>query len=254
MRGIVEGVPSGAREAPLDWVCMLRVERRSYFDKDEGGEAFTDHTTVTGWRAEPDPRVHTAGALSFRNVSVEPEVLLRFPGTETLGASLSVLHLEGKHLTSAALERINQARAWSDLSISDDSLWAPTVRSDWARVLSTFPALRGLELQRVLLSAEDLVTLSGIVEPLDELTLANIPLDPVGARAVIERPSTYSGTDCSQSRRARRVFFRSQPRATNRELAGRKSWFERPTHRRDGKVRGQAEVKLVLTRSSARSR
>lgn len=187
MRGVVEGVPSGAREAPLDWVCTLRVERRSYFDKDEQGEVFSEHTTVTGWRPEPDPRVHRAGALSFCNVSLGPDVFLNFPGLETLGSSISVLRLEGQQVTPTSLEHLNRVRPWADLSITDDSQWTPAVRSECVRVLSTFPALQGLELERIRLSADELVTLSGIVDRLDDLTLANVPLDPTGARAIVER-------------------------------------------------------------------
>lgn len=188
MKGVVENVPSGAREAPLEWVCTVRVERRGHFDKDEQGEVFSDHTTVTGWRDEPDPRVHQAGALSFSGAElVEPEVLLKFPGLDRLGTSLSVLRLDGRQVSPAALARINEARPWADLSIADSSTWSPAARAECVRVLATFPALRGLELQRVSLTAEDLVTLSGAVERLEDLTLANCSLDPKGLRAIVER-------------------------------------------------------------------
>lgn len=185
---MVEGVPAGAREAPLDWVCTLNVERRGHFDKDEQGEVFSDFVTVTGWRDEPDPRIHTAGALSFWSVDqIASGVLQTFPGTDRLGTSVSALRLEGRHVSPSALARINEARPWADLSIFNGSSWTPALRAECVRVLSTFPALLGLELQRVSLTEDELVTLSGLVERLDDLTLANTALDPRGLRAVVER-------------------------------------------------------------------
>ncbi len=186
--GRADGIPSGAREVPLDWVCTLTVESRAYFDKDEMGEAFRDFTTVTGWREQPDPRVHQAGALSFYGVdAVEEGVLRNIPGTDWLGTSISVLTLQGRQLGPGMLERLAAARPWADLSIWDASGWSPASRTEYMRALASFTSLRGLSLAQASLSADDLIALSAAVDRLEDLALRNCRLDGWGLQAVVER-------------------------------------------------------------------
>lgn len=225
----LHGLPAGAREAPLDWVCTTRVEERGHFDKDAQGEVFSTFTTVTGWQAadEVDPRIHLAGALSFHVDSVNGGVFSAFPGLERFGSALSALTLEGSLLFPTVLTGIGATRPWRDLAIWG-ARWSPPARIAGMRELATaFPGLLGLELQTVDLEPADFAALAAapFLGQLEDFSLTNRRREPEGLRAVVERLGSLvhldltdadqgpalMGTLAPKLRRARRIKLSFNP-------------------------------------------
>lgn len=208
----LRALPAGAKEAPIDWVCTTRVERRGHFDKDEQGEVFSDHTIVTGWRAEPDPGIHRAGALSFSGLELLANGLLFT--VPPLGDAISALTLDGNQLQPTALEAMGRARAWVDLAIWG-ARWSPAARKAGLRELAAaFPHLRGLELQSADLDADDLATLSRSVERLEDLTLTGRMLDEPAACALIQRLGPLAHLDLRDARLGPAAIARLAPKLT----------------------------------------
>lgn len=224
--GPLRTLPAGAREAPLDWACTVQVEERGHFDKDAQGPVFTELRTVTGWRAEPDPRLHHAGSLSFHGIDVlATGVVSAFPGPERFGRGLTALTMEGHQLHPRALEWIGRSRAWEDLSLWCARWSAPSRGAGMRELGPAFPALRGLELHSASLDPADLAALASapFLERLEDLTLTNRPLDPPAVLALVGRLGSLVHLDLSESRLGPKVVRALAPklrRARRLRLAG----------------------------------
>lgn len=223
----LHALPAGAREVPLDWVCTSVVEQRGYFDKDEQGEVMTNHTLLTGWLDEPDPRVRYAGALSLWGVdALAPGMLTTLPGVERWGAEMSALSLPSHLLHPGALAWIGPTRAWRDLALP--GRFSPATRAAVIGELGhAFPLLLGLELQGTGFDRGDLEALARapFIPQLLDLTLNGSPLDGQGARGLFERLGELQHLDLRDARlgpepiaalapklrRARRLHLASNP-------------------------------------------
>ncbi len=187
---LLHSFPAGAREVPLGWVATSRVDKRGHFDRDMQEEVVTEHTQLTGWLEQPDPRVRYAGALSLWGIdTLASSMLSTFPGVDRWGVELSALCLPSHLLHPRALEWIGPTRAWRDLSLPG-ARFSPATRVAVARELGqAFPHLLGLELQGSCFDRSDLEALAqaACIPHLLDLTLTGSPLDPQGAQGLFER-------------------------------------------------------------------
>jgi len=214
-QALLDTLPEGAREAPLEWICASRVERRGHFDRDEQSEIFTDHTVVTGWLDTPDPRVEHARAISLHGIEDVPlGFLASFPGVDRLGAGIVALTLPGNLLVRGDLERIGWSRPWTDLS-----LWGSRIphglRGDVVRELAEhFPWLLGLEIHSMDLDRTDLEQLAraSFLGELQDLTISGRMLDSRGALAVVARLGELVHLDLRDARIEREVVTALAPK------------------------------------------
>lgn len=224
----LRSLPAGAREVPLSWVATSSVEQRGHFDRDLQEAVYTEHTHLTGWLDQPDPRVRHAGALSLHGIdTLATPMMSPFPGLDRWGAEISALTLPSHLLTPHMLTWIGATRPWRDLSLSGGR-FSPASRVAAVRELgAAFPALEGLELGSAYLDRSDLEALAkaACIPKLLDLGVTGSPLDPQGALTLFKRLGELEHLDLRDARlgrepiealapklrRARRLVLSSNP-------------------------------------------